>query len=115
MAVSSILERLSDLVGDAFQAHSLDASFGRVQVSDRPDLAQFQCNGGLAAAKQAKQNPRALGEAVAETLKENSIFADVSLAGPGFINLTLTDEFLAGIADEIAVDQHCGGWQKNRG
>ena len=68
--------------------------FGQVQVSDRPDLAQFQCNGALAAAKAAKANPRAIAEKIAARLKADPLFAKVEIAGPGFINLDLTDAAL---------------------
>ena len=81
-------------MGDAFAAEGLDRGFGQVQVSDRPDLAQFQCNGALAAAKQAKANPRAIAEKIAARLKADTHFAKVEIAGPGFINLDLTDAAL---------------------
>jgi len=113
MAVLSLAERLSAIAGQAFEAEGLDAAFGRVQASDRPDLAQFQCNGALAAAKQAKTNPRAIGEAVAARLRDEDIFADVSLAGPGFINLTLTDDYLAEFAALVAGDARSGAWAKD--
>ncbi|MEZ5922672.1 MAG: arginine--tRNA ligase, partial [Parvularculaceae bacterium] len=101
---------LSSLAGDAFAAEGFDAEFGAVKASDRPDLAQFQCNGALAAAKAAKQNPRMLGEKVAARLRANPIFKDVSLAGPGFINLTLSDEALSDRANVLASDTNIGGW-----
>jgi arginyl-tRNA synthetase len=65
-----------------------------VQVSDRPDLAQFQCNGALSAAKAAKANPRAIADKIAARLKADARFAKVEIAGPGFINLDLTDRAL---------------------
>ena len=90
----SLAADLSRVAGDAFAAEGLDEAFGQVQVSDRPDLAQFQCNGALAAAKQAKSNPRAIAEKVAARLKSDPRFAKVEIAGPGFINLDLTDAAL---------------------
>ena len=93
--MSSLLEDLSTIAGDAFAAEGLDATLGRVQPADRPDLAQFQCNGALAAAKQAKANPRAVAEKIAARLKANPIFAKVEIAGPGFINLDLQDSVIA--------------------
>jgi arginyl-tRNA synthetase len=113
MAVLSLIERLSAVVGEAFAAEDLSPTLGQVQVSDRPDLAQFQCNGALAAAKQAKKNPRAVGEAIAENLKQQPIFQDISLAGPGFINITLTDAYLEEIAGQIAGDAEHGAWAKD--
>ncbi|MBY0422677.1 MAG: hypothetical protein K2Q06_10265, partial [Parvularculaceae bacterium] len=58
----TLLDELSRIVGDAFAAEGLAASFGKVKVSDRPDLCQFQCNGPLAAAKESGAPPRALAE-----------------------------------------------------
>jgi arginyl-tRNA synthetase len=105
-----LTEELSSLVGAAFAAEGFDHSFGAVRTSDRPDLAQFQCNGALAAAKSAKLNPRAVGEKVAARLKEDPVFADVSLAGPGFINLSLTDATLSDRIGALSSDARLGGW-----
>jgi arginyl-tRNA synthetase len=90
----SLAADLSRTVEDAFAAEGLERRFGRVAASDRPDLAQFQCNGALAAAKQAKANPRAIAEKIAARLKADPQFAKVEIAGPGFINLDLTDAAL---------------------
>ncbi|HEY5239222.1 MAG TPA: arginine--tRNA ligase [Rhizomicrobium sp.] len=92
--MTSLTRELAAIAGAAFAAEGLDASFGRVQAADRPDLAQFQCNGALAAAKEAKTNPRAIAEKIAARLKSNPIFAKVEIAGPGFINFDVTDEAL---------------------
>src|SRR5690606_17312231 len=86
----------------------LDPEFGRVTPSNRPDLGQFQCNGALAAAKAAKQNPRAIAEQVAAKLQALPQFRDISLAGPGFINLSLTDAALSGHANKLASDERLG-------
>ncbi len=92
--MTSLAVDLSRVAGEAFAAEGLDEAFGQVQVSDRPDLAQFQCNGALAAAKHAKSNPRVIAEKIAARLKADSRFAKVEIAGPGFINLDLTDAVL---------------------
>ena len=92
--MTSLAADLSRAVEDAFAAEGLDRRFGQVQVSDRPDLAQFQCNGALAAAKDAKANPRVIAEKIAARLKSDPQFAKVGIAGPGFINLDLTDAAL---------------------
>lgn len=94
--MTSLLQKLSDIVGQAFAAQGLEASFGRVMVSDRPDLAQFQCNGAMIAAKAAKKNPREVAQAIVTTLSADKNFAKIDIAGPGFINLNVTDAFLAG-------------------
>src|ERR1700712_5255250 len=90
----ALLTELNAIAGKAFAAEGLSDSFGQVTASDRPDLAQFQCNGALAAAKASKSNPRAIAEKIAARLKAETIFSKVEIAGPGFLNLDLTDEAL---------------------
>lgn len=106
--MTSLAQKLSDIVGDAFASLELPAEMGAVRVSDRPDLAQFQCNGAMAAAKQAKKNPREVAQAVLDILKTNPIFAALDIAGPGFININITDDFLVAHLAEIAADERCG-------
>jgi len=106
--MSGILDDLSAKLGAAFAAEGLDVSFGQVRVSDRPDLAQFQCNGAMAAAKAAKQNPRLIAERVKERIEGDPIFAKVELAGPGFINLTLTDAALEERTNAARTDVRLG-------
>ena len=95
--MTSLASELSRVVGAAFAAEGLEENFGLVQVSDRPDLAQFQCNGAMAAAKAAKTNPRAIAEKIGARLKADPRFAKVEIAGPGFINIDLTDAALDGL------------------
>jgi len=90
----SLLAELSVSASAAFAEEGLAPELGVVQLSDRPDLAQFQCNGALAAAKAVKANPRVIAEKIAGRLKELPIFSEVSIGGPGFINLKVKDSFL---------------------
>jgi arginyl-tRNA synthetase len=103
--MNSLSAELSAIAGAAFAADGLSPELGAVQISDRPDLAQFQCNGALPAAKAAKQNPRAIAEKIAARLKANPIFAKVEIAGPGFINLDVTDAALAARAGAMAASE----------
>ena len=111
--MQSLTGYLSGILMDAFENAGLSRDYGRVTVSDRPDLAQFQCNGALAAAKAAKQNPRAIAERIVEAIAANPIFRDLSIAGPGFINLSLTDEFLGQWIGRIANDARLGVPEKS--
>ena len=99
---------LGEAVGTAFAEAGLAASFGRVTPSDRPDLADFQCNGALAAARAASRKPREIAEDVAARLAGDARLAEVSLAGPGFINLRLAASTLSARANEIAADPRAG-------
>ena len=66
-----------------------------VQLSNRPEFGDYQANGVMAAAKKAGKNPRELAQTVVKHLDLSDIAADVSIAGPGFINIVLARSFLA--------------------
>jgi len=106
--MSDLKRGLSEAVEAAFAHLGLPAELGRVTASDRPDLADFQSNGALAAAKRLGRNPRELAAAVAERLAGDPRLAAVEVAGPGFINLKLTDAALSDRAQAIADDPRLG-------
>jgi arginyl-tRNA synthetase len=91
----SLLTELSRRVGAAFTSEGLDPRYGEVVVAQHPQLAQFQCNGALAAPRTAAPSPRSLADKVAARLAAEGDFSQVEVAGPGFINLSLTDQALA--------------------
>ena len=104
----SLVSELSAIVGMAFAQEGLSPEFGRVQMSDRPDLAQFQCNGALPAAKQLKANPRSVAAKIVGRLTANSIFTRVEIADPGFINIDVSDQFLEERSIALAQDKVLG-------
>jgi arginyl-tRNA synthetase len=106
--MSDLRSGLSEAVEAAFAGCGLPPELGRVTASDRPDLADFQSNGALAAAKRVGRNPRELAAAVAQALAGDPRLAAVEIAGPGFINLKLTDAALSGRANAIAADPRLG-------
>jgi arginyl-tRNA synthetase len=105
---------LSEAVAAAFVSAGLPAEFGRVTASDRPDLADFQCNGAMAAAKTAKRPPREIAVQVVEQLKDDPHLASVELAGLGFINLRVSNAALANRVNEIAGDERAGAEEVER-
>ncbi len=106
--MNGLIDTLEGKVKAAFKAEGLDEDLGTVRRADRPDLADYQCNGALAAAKAAKTNPRALAERLVSHLPVDEVIAGVEIAGPGFINLKLTAAALATRAQEIAQDHRAG-------
>ena len=92
--MKKILDLISNKMAQAFVDAGYDASYGRVTVSNRPDLCEYQCNGALAAAKAYKCNPLQIAEAVAAKL-DAADFSMVEAVRPGFINLKVSDTFLA--------------------
>ncbi|MBU6299241.1 MAG: arginine--tRNA ligase [Alphaproteobacteria bacterium] len=113
--MTSLAAELSAVASAAFAAEGLSAKFGQVQASDRPDLAQFQCNGALAAAKEARANPRQIAQKVADRLKVNPLFSKIEIAGPGFVNLDVTDVALAERAGAMVGDGRLGVPETGRG
>ena len=91
--MEKILNIITAKMQKAFEEAGYEASFGRVTVSNRPDLCQYQCNGALAAAKTYKCAPIQIAKAVAEKL-DAADFSMIDAVMPGFINLNLSDSFL---------------------
>ena len=98
--MKKILDIITEKMQQAFVDAGYDASFGRVTVSNRPDLCEYQCNGALAAAKQYKCAPIMIAKAVAEKLDAND-YSMVDAVMPGFINLKLSDAFLRSYLEEM--------------
>lgn len=106
--MTNIINDLTKIVSEAFEACGYDKSLGEVSVSDRLDLCQFQCNGAFAGAKQYRKPPFVIAEEVAEKISGNEIFKSVVMVKPGFINITLTDEAILKKAKGITEDINLG-------
>lgn len=106
--MKTFIEQISDVFKNAFEDLGYTRESGRVNVSNRPDLCEFQCNGALADAKKFKKAPRMIAEEVVEKLKDNKIFKNLEMAGPGFINITIDNEFLIEYVNEMNKDERLG-------
>ena len=104
----SLIKYLDDVLKEGFNQSGYTLNGRIVKLSDRPDLSQFQCNEALKIAKEAKKNPREIASQVVKKLNGNEVFDNVSIAGSGFINLTLNDIFLANYIQEMSVDPKMG-------
>lgn len=104
--MTSPLQFLQQHFEQVFEACGLPRELGKVTRSDRPDLAQFQCNGALAAAKQAKANPRVVAEQVLAKAQHPDLTLDI--AGPGFINITFAPGALARLTQGVVQDKRFG-------
>lgn len=99
---------LSALLGEAFAAQGADPALGAARASDHSD---FQCNGAMAAAKALGRPPREIAAAVAARLSGDPLLAAVEVAGPGFLNLTLSEAAIAARANALAGDDRAGADQ----
>ena len=105
--MKKILDIITAKMQQAFADAGYDASFGRVSVSNRPDLCEYQCNGALSAAKQYKCAPIQIAKAVAEKL-DAADFSMIDAVMPGFINLKLSNAFLQNYLEEMRTCEDFG-------
>jgi len=106
--MEDLASRLSAAFADAFEAEGLARRWGAVRRSDRGELADFQCNGAMGAAKQAGQNPRDLAGVIAARLSGQDDVASVDVAGPGFLNIRVSPSALAMRAEQVRSGEMCG-------
>ena len=110
--MEKILELISGEVVKAFEENGYHKKYGKVTLSNRPDLCEYQCNGAMAAAKEYKCAPFSIADKIAESLKDNSMFEAAESVKPGFLNLKLNPEFLAGYLRDMDADPERLGCEK---
>lgn len=93
--MKKLLELITEEFEKAFEKNEYDKKLGKVVVSNRPDLCQYQCNGAMAGAKLYHKAPIMIANQVVESLQENEMFESVEAVMPGFINIKLNSEFVA--------------------
>ncbi len=104
--MQKILDLISEEVKAAFEAAGYDRELGKVTLSNRPDLCEYQCNGAMAGAKQYKCAPIMIANAVAEKLAESKVFSAVNAVMPGFLNMNVSEAFVAQyMRDMVAADK----------
>ncbi len=106
--MTSLIQDLSTAGAAAFEAMGLEPRWGQVRRSDKPEFADFQCNGAMGAAKSAGKNPREIAGEIAEAFKANEAVLSAEVAGPGFINIRVSDAALSARGAAVAVDPMAG-------
>lgn len=105
--MNTLLNILTDNVSSAFEKCGYDKAYGKVIISDRQDLCEFQCNGAFIAAKQYRKAPQAIATEVAAILSNEKIFKKVDVVS-GFLNLVVEESFLLDYINELAQDRNLG-------
>ncbi len=106
--MQKLIDRISAEVSAAFEKMGLPEEFGKVSVSNRPDLGDYQCNGAMPAAKIAHKAPIQIANDIKENLKGSSLFSEISAVNPGFLNFRISGAFLADYLCEIGKDERFG-------
>ena len=110
--MKKLLDLISEEVTKAFVECGYDEKYGRVTLSNRPDLCEYQCNGAMAAAKEYKRAPFMISDKIAEILVENPMFSMAESVKPGFLNLKLDHAYLASYLNNMQADEGRFGCEK---
>ena len=106
--MKKILDMISAEMQQAFEKAGYEGALGKVTLSNRPDLCEYQCNGAMAGAKQYKKAPIMIANDVAAQLADSNVFAEVNAVAPGFLNLKVKEEFLKVYLEGMATDEKFG-------
>ena len=103
-----LTDKLNEICGKGFAAAGYDAECGRVNISNRPDLCEYQCNGAMALAKHEHRKPMDIAGEVVDKLSGNPAFSKVEACMPGFINISVSRAFLASYMTDMLEDEDAG-------
>ncbi len=106
--MKKILDLISEQVTAAFVQAGYEEKYGKVTVSNRPDLCEYQCNGALAAAKQYHKAPIMIARDVAAILETEDMFSQVEAVAPGFLNLKVKEAFVSDYLNEMRTSEKFG-------
>ena len=106
--MKKILDQITAAVSGAFEAAGYEAEYGKVTLSNRPDLCEYQCNGAMAAAKKYHCAPIQIASKVVEKLQAEEMFSEVNAVNPGFLNLKLSPEFVRDYLQSMQEDDRLG-------
>ena len=112
--MDQFLNLISKEMASAFEAAGYDSALGRVTVSNRPDLCEYQCNGAMAGAKRYRKAPFMIADDIAKILKKknegagSAVFSKAEVVKPGFLNLDVSESFLQSYLQQMAGDSRLG-------
>ena len=110
--MKKLIDLISEEVTKAFVNAGYDEKYGKVTLSNRPDLCEYQCNGAMSAAKEYKCAPFMISDKIAEELSQNPMFSMAESVKPGFLNLKINNEFLADYVNKMQEDEGRFGCEK---
>lgn len=112
--MKQLIEIISEEVKEAFNKAGYNRDYGKTNLSNRPDLCEFQCNGAMAAAKEYHKAPIAIAEDVVTYLEGNAMFSEVEAVKPGFLNFRIAEEFLGEYVGGMLKDERFGLEKTNK-
>ena len=104
--MKKFIDYITEEMMAAFEKAGYDKDYGKVTISNRPDLCEYQCNGAMAGAKKYKKAPLMIAEEVVGCLEGSPVFSSAQAVKPGFINLKIQEGLLAAYLHEMQKDDH---------
>jgi arginyl-tRNA synthetase len=99
--MSSFIEKQEEYIKSKIKECGYDVEEVVLNVSSRPEFGDYQFNGAMAMAKTYGKNPREIASEIVESIKNDNKYQDINIAGPGFINITFSDEELIEHVNEL--------------
>lgn len=106
--MKKLIDRIGDVLAEGFEQAGYDRAYGKVTISNRPDLCEYQCNGAMAGAKIYRKAPIMIAGDVVEKIRDQECFEEVTAVNPGFINLKLDREYVAEYLRQMALSDKMG-------
>ena len=109
--MNSFINNIEGIINKAFETAGYNSEYGKVKISDRPDLCEFQCNGALSAAKEYHKAPFMIADDVVKVVTEGvnaECFEDIQSVKPGFINIKVSPSYLVEYLNSMNEDENLG-------
>lgn len=100
----SLLKELELEIKDTVKKAGYEVEKLAMEESNRKDLGEYQLNDAMQLAKEYHENPRSIAEKIKNELEKNPHFENINIAGPGFINISLSDEYIVEILNRMNQD-----------
>lgn len=99
--MSSFIEKQEEYIKNKIKECGYEVEEVVLNVSSRPEFGDYQYNGAMAMAKAYGKNPVSIATEIVESIKKDNKYQDINIAGPGFINITFSDEELINHVNEL--------------
>ncbi len=99
--MNSFIEKQEEYLKNKINKCGYNVNEVTLNISSRPEFGDYQYNGAMALAKEYGKNPREIATEIVESIKLDNKYKDINIAGPGFINITFSDEELIAHINEL--------------
>jgi arginyl-tRNA synthetase len=101
-------DKINKIFQNAFEMLGYNTQYAKIVLSSRPELGQFQCNAAMSLAKEVGKNPLEIANHIVELIAKNEWFSNINIARPGFINFSISSDYLADWCNQLALDSRSG-------